>query len=157
MTLTIIVAHDENLLIGREGALPWRISEDLKHFKKNTLGKPLLMGRKVFEEVGCKPLPGRRNIVLTSRTFDNVETFSSIESALEELSDQEEVMIAGGGEIYRQMIPCVDKMLITLVSGSHEGDTYFPEYRNEIGDIWQETNREDFDGFSFITYERRIK
>lgn len=152
--LTIIVAHDENLLIGKKGGLPWHISEDLKHFKRNTLGKPVLMGRKVFEEVGEKPLPNRRNIVLTRRKYDQVETAASIEEALKMAEGAAEIMIAGGGEIYRQMLDHADRMLVTLVNGVYEGDTYFPEYRHNIGKEWAEVKREQRQGFSFITYQR---
>ena len=84
MKITIIAAHDPNLVIGNKGSLPWHFSEDLKHFKKTTTGFPILMGRGVFEELGSKPLPNRQNIVLsTTRNYDNVACYSSLEQAIE--------------------------------------------------------------------------
>ncbi|MDR9363782.1 MAG: dihydrofolate reductase [Balneolaceae bacterium] len=155
MKLSIIVAHDPNLVIGKDGELPWHFSEDLKFFKKTTMGSPMLMGRGVFEELNEKPLPGRENVVLSrSKTYEHVPTFSSIDKALDYLSDQEEVFIIGGGEIYRQTIDQVDELIITQVKTKHEGDTYFPEYRDEIGETWKETWREDHEKFSFVKYKR---
>jgi dihydrofolate reductase len=97
MKLSIIVAHDPNLVIGKDGELPWHFSEDLKFFKKTTMGAPILMGRGVFEELNEKPLPGRENVVLSrSKSYDHVPTFKSIDEALEYLSDREQVFIIGG-------------------------------------------------------------
>lgn len=155
MKLVIIVAHDRNLVIGKDGKLPWHIPEDLKHFKKTTSGYPVLMGRGVFEELGEKPLPNRKNVVLTSRSYDHVAHFDSIEKALHHLRDEPVVFIIGGGEIYRQMLPMADKMIITEVHENYEGDTFFPEYRPDIGKTWLETSREDHNGYSFVEYERK--
>lgn len=155
MKLVIIVAHDRNLVIGKDGKLPWHIPEDLKHFKKTTSGCPVLMGRGVFEELGEKPLPNRKNVVLTSRSYDHVAHFDSIEKALHHLRDEPVVFIIGGGEIYRQMLPMADKMIITEVHENYEGDTFFPEYRPDIGKTWLETSREDHNGYSFVEYERK--
>ncbi|MCG2589499.1 dihydrofolate reductase [Rhodohalobacter sulfatireducens] len=155
MKLSIIVAHDPNLVIGKDGELPWHFSEDLKFFKKTTMGSPMLMGRGVFEELNEKPLPGRENVVLSrSKNYEHVPTFSSIDKALDYLSDQEQVFIIGGGEIYRQTIDQVDELIITQVKTKHEGDTYFPEYRDEICETWKETWREDHEEFSFVKYQR---
>lgn len=155
MKLSIIVAHDPNLVIGKEGELPWHFSEDLKFFKRTTMGSPILMGRGVFEELNEKPLPGRKNVVLSrSKSYDHVSTFKSIDDALDYLSDQEQVFIIGGGEIYKQTIDRVDELIITKVKKEYEGDTYFPEYRDEIGEIWKEVWREDHEEFSFVKYER---
>lgn len=97
MIITLIAAHDPNLVIGKDGELPWRYSEDLKHFKQQTMGKTMIMGRGVFEELGEKPLPGRKNIVLsTSKNTDSVDTYTSLDDALSEV-DEPEVMIIGGG------------------------------------------------------------
>ncbi|MFU8861523.1 MAG: dihydrofolate reductase [Cyclonatronaceae bacterium] len=155
MKLVIIVAHDRNLVIGKDGKLPWHIPEDLKHFKKTTSGYPVLMGRGVFEELGEKPLPNRKNVVLTSRRYDQVPHFDSIKNALNYLRDERVVFIIGGGEIYRELLPMADRMIITEVHEHYEGDTFFPEYRPEIGKTWLETSREDHDGYSFVEYERR--
>ncbi|NBC65216.1 MAG: dihydrofolate reductase [Bacteroidetes bacterium] len=155
MKLSIIVAHDPNLVIGKDGELPWHFSEDLKFFKKTTMGSPIVMGRGVFEELNEKPLPGRENVVLSrSRTYDHVPTFSSIDKALDYLSDHEQVFIIGGGEIYKQTIDRVDELYITQVKKVYEGDTYFPEYRDQVGETLEEVWREDHEEFSFVKYQR---
>ena len=155
MELALIAAHDENLIIGNEGQLPWNIPEDLKHFKKTTMGFPILMGRGVFDEIGRKPLPGRKNVVLTSQTFDNVPCFAKIDDALKYLQNEERVFVIGGGQIYAAMIHLCSYMYITEVDGKHDGDVFFPEYRNQIGTVWQEVNRNQFSGFRFIEYKRK--
>lgn len=155
MRLSIIVAHDPNLVIGKDGELPWHFSEDLKFFKKTTMGSPIMMGRGVFEELNEKPLPGRENVVLSrSKSYDHVPTFKSIDKALNYLNDQEQVFVIGGGEVYRQTLDMVDELIITQIKKKYEGDTYFPEYRDNIGDVWKEVWKEDHDKFSFIKYSR---
>lgn len=154
MKLILIAAHDPNLVIGKNGSLPWHYSEDLKFFKRQTMGHPIVMGRVVFEELNEKPLPGRENIVLSrSRTYDHVKTFTDIDSALEYLKGEEKVFIIGGGEIYRQTLDRADELIITEIKKEHDGDTWFPEYRNEIGERWQEEWREPHDEFDFIIYK----
>jgi dihydrofolate reductase len=155
MTLAAIVAHDPNLVIGKDGDLPWHYSEDLKYFKNTTMGHPLIMGRVVFEELGETPLPGRENIVLSqSRTYENVPTFGSFEAALEYVRNDELVFLAGGGNVYRQFLDQCDKLYVTEIHESYDGDTYFPEYRNDIGTTWTEIKRDDRDELSFVVYER---
>jgi len=154
MIVSIIAAHDPNLLIGSQGGLPWRYPEDLKHFKKHTIGKTVLMGRGVFEELNEIPLPGRKNIVLsTSRSYQNVPTYKSLSEALENI-EADEVFVIGGGEVYRQTMPMADKMIITEIKTEYDGDTYFPEYRDLIGKIWIEVKREDKGDLSFVEYKR---
>jgi dihydrofolate reductase len=155
MKLTLIAAHDPNLIIGSNGSLPWHYSEDLKFFKKQTMGHPIVMGRVVFEELNEKPLPGRENIVLSrSRSYDHVKSFESIDSALKHLKDEETVFIIGGGEIYRQTLPIADQLIITRIKKEYAGDTTFPEYRQEIGKKWKEVWREEHSDFDFIIYDR---
>jgi dihydrofolate reductase len=154
MTLTIVVAHDPNLVIGKEGGLPWRYPEDLKHFKETTMGGTMIMGRGVFEELNEIPLPGRKNIVLSrTKTYENVDTYTSLQIALDEL-DEDEVFIIGGGVLYRDALPEADKMILTQVNKEYEGDTYFPEYRDDIGEIWIETDRRETDELTFLVYKR---
>ncbi|MDZ7714736.1 MAG: dihydrofolate reductase [Balneolaceae bacterium] len=156
MTLAIIVAHDPNLVIGKDGTLPWHYSEDLKYFKKVTLGHPILMGRGVFEELDEKPLPGRENIVLSrSRNYDHVPTFASLKDALEYLEDNDTVFVIGGGKVYEQLLPEADKLYVTEIHKEFDGDTFFPEYRDGIGEKWLETSREDFGEFSFVVYHSK--
>jgi len=155
MTLALIVAHDPNLVIGKDGSLPWHYSEDLKYFKRITMGHPLLMGRGVFEELDEKPLPGRENVVLSrSRSYDHVPTFTSIEEALKYLRLADVVFVIGGGEVYQQTISEADKLFVTEIHETYEGDTYFPEYREDIGTVWREIKREDHPDVSFVVYER---
>ncbi len=157
MILALIAAHDPNLVIGLDGGLPWHYPEDLKFFKKTTMGYPVLMGRGVFEEIGEKKLPGRRNIVLTktkSYPDKDVEVFSSLDHAIEHLKDVEKVFVIGGGEIYKQTISKADQLYITEIHKEYDGDTFFPEYRDKIGSEWREVWRENHEEFSFIRYEK---
>lgn len=157
MKKVIIAAHDPNLVIGKDGALPWHYPEDLKFFKRTTMGHPLLMGRVVFEELGEKPLPGRECVVLSrSRSYENVKTFESVAGALAylERSGADVVFIIGGGVVYRECLAQADELLITLIHKEFEGDTFFPEYRDDVGTVWKEVWREDHEEFSFVRYER---
>lgn len=155
MILALIVAHDPDLVIGKDGTLPWHYPEDLKYFKHTTMGHPLLMGRGVFEELDEKPLPGRENVVLSrTRSYDHVPTFSSIDEALDYLRLADVVFVIGGGEIYRQTLSKTDKLFVTEIHETFEGDTYFPEYRNDIGSVWKEIKREDHPDLSFVVYKR---
>jgi dihydrofolate reductase len=155
MTLAAIVAHDPNLVIGKDGDLPWHYSEDLKYFKRTTMGHPLIMGRVVFEELDEKPLPGRENIVLSrSKSYDHVPTYSSFDDAIESVKDEEVVFLIGGGKIYSQFLDRVDKLYVTEIHQEFEGDTHFPEYRDEIGTVWKEVMREDNQDLSFVVYKR---
>lgn len=154
MIITLVAAHDPNLVIGKDGGLPWRYPEDLKHFKETTIGGTIIMGRGVFEELNEIPLPGRRNIVLSrTRSYDHVDTYKSLDAALESVNE-EEVYIIGGGVLYREAIDEADKLIITEIHKEYDGDTYFPEYRDKIGSIWKETEREDKEELSFVTYQR---
>ena len=155
MIITLIAAHDPNLVIGKDGGLPWHYPEDLKFFKKKTIGGTIIMGRGVFEELNQIPLPGRKNIVLsTKRNYENVSTFDSLENALNTLKNETEIFIIGGGVLYRQTLDVADKLIITEIHSEFDGDTFFPEYRDKIGSIWRETSRDDREQLSFVVYER---
>lgn len=155
MKLVFVVAHDPDLVIGKDGGLPWHYPEDLKFFKRTTMGHPMLMGRGVFESIGEEPLPGREHVVLSrTRSYDHVPTFPSIKEALEYLSDEELVFVIGGGEIYRQLLPQADRLVITEIHKRYDGDTWFPEYRDQIGTVWKEVEREDHEDLSFVVYDR---
>jgi dihydrofolate reductase len=129
------VAIAQNGVIGREGGLPWRLSTDLKRFKADTMGKPVIMGRRTYESVG-KPLPGRRNIVVTRDPdwrADGVETAGSLSAAIALAEGggsgwpaPEEICIAGGGAIYAEALPLADRLHVTHVLASVTGDTFFP-------------------------------
>lgn len=128
--LTFVWIEDENQLIGRANKVPWHLPADLKHFKAVTMGDAVLMGRKTYEGLPIKPLPNRRNIILT-RNKDYVapgaEVFHSKEAILSAVdTDQQTLHIIGGGEIYRLFIDEVDELYQTIIEGDFEGDTYFP-------------------------------
>lgn len=127
--ISLVVAMARNRVIGRNNTLPWRLSEDLKRFKATTLGKPILMGRKTFESIG-KPLPGRRNIVLTrdpAWRAEGVDVVLSVEEALALTRESPELAVIGGAEIYRLTMPYAARIYLTRVEADVQGDTLFPE------------------------------
>ena len=128
--ISLIAALDRNGVIGEGGKIPWRLPADLRYFKRVTMGKPLVMGRKTYESIG-RPLPGRQNIVLTrQRDFEapGCTVVHSVEEALAAAGDAEEVMVAGGGSVYRQFLSCADRLYLTFVDTTAEGDTTFPHF-----------------------------
>ena len=153
MKLIIIAALNRKGVIGRNGKIPWHIPEDMERFKELTTGHTVLMGRKTFESIG-KPLPGRRNVVITSRNLPAVEYYHSINEALAALGAEEKVFVIGGGEIYKQTIARADSLLLSVVDDEEDGDTYFPNYQELIGKEFIQTNAERRNGFSFVQYER---
>lgn len=129
----MIVACSRNRVIGKNLQLPWRLPDDLKRFKELTLGHPVIMGRKTFESIG-KPLPGRKNIVITrQKSFgpDGVKTVSSLDEALEVISGVSEAFIIGGGEIYQMALSRADRIYLTWVDAEVDGDAYFPDWSRE--------------------------
>lgn len=129
MKLSIMVAVAENGVIGRGGQLPWRLPADLARFKAMTLGKPVLMGRRTWESIG-RPLPGRRNVVISRQAgyrAEGAEVFPDVDSALAAVDGEAEVTVIGGAEIYRLLLPRAAILNITRVHAKVEGDTYFPE------------------------------
>ena len=138
MRLSIIVAMDDNQLIGKDNALPWHLPADLGYFKKTTTGKTVLMGRKTYESIG-RPLPNRRNVVVSRNTdfeAEGCEVVGSIEAALELAKDDDEVMVMGGASFYEQMLPSADRLYITQIEGEYEGDAHFPKFdRSEFKEI----------------------
>jgi dihydrofolate reductase len=154
LKLIAIAAVSLNRVIGKDGMVPWDIPEDLHRFMKLTSGHTVLMGRKSFESLG-KPLPNRRNVVLSSRSIQQVETYSSIDSALRALRDEEEVYIIGGGEIFAKLLDRVDMIRLTLVEQEMEGDTFFPPYEDLIKSKFRLIYEEQHQGFRYLDYERR--
>ncbi len=160
MKLSIIVAMAANGVIGRNNELPWHLPADLQHFKQTTMGKPILMGRKTFESIG-RPLPGRTNIVITrddSYTAQGCVVVTSIEDALKAAAGHDEVMVIGGAELYRQVLPEAKTIYLTRIHESFEGDTRFPEIRNTE---WHQVERVDHEAdeknpydYSFIRLDR---
>jgi dihydrofolate reductase len=151
--LAIIAALSKNRVIGKDGKLPWHVSEDLKRFKRLTTGHPVLMGRKTYEALG-RPLPHRRNVVLTSTPIPGAETYRTIPQALDALGDYDLVFITGGGEIYSQLLERVDYWYLTIVNGEFTGDTYFPPYEHLIGSRFKLVREEIHEQCSFLDYEK---
>lgn len=160
MILSIIVAAAENNVIGNKNALIWHVSADLKHFKQLTTGHTVVMGRKTYESIG-RALPNRRNIVI-SRNPDfrpeGCEVVPEIAEALRLTADEDEVFIIGGGTVYREMWDKADRLYLTLVHATPEGDTSIPDIDPAC---WQEVARQDFKAgekddydYSFIDYRR---
>lgn len=125
MTFSLIVAVASNGVIGKDGGLPWRLPADLAHFKAVTMGKPVIMGRRTWESIG-RPLPGRRNIVVTSTPFEAVECAPSLDAALALVKSEEEVFVIGGARLFAEALPRADRLYWTDVEGEFEGDVRFP-------------------------------
>ncbi len=156
MIISLVVAAADNHVIGKDNAMPWHISEDFKHFKQVTMGKPCIMGRKTFESILAslgKPLPGRVNIIVSRKNFQHsgALTCKDLDEALDQAkkTHAEEVCIIGGAQIYALALPRANRIYLTRVHQSPEGDAFFPA----LGTEWKEQDRDDRDGFSFITYE----
>ncbi|MGK5028866.1 dihydrofolate reductase [Janthinobacterium sp. MDT1-19] len=157
--LTIIVATDQQGGIGINNTLPWKLPEDLAHFKRLTTGHPILMGRKTFDSIG-RPLPNRRNIVITRNAdwrHEGVEAVSSVEAAIA-LLDGAEGYVIGGAEIYRQALPLTARLIITEIGQTFDCDAFFPAVDHAV---WQETAREahvsEKSGlpYAFVTLQRK--
>ncbi len=153
MKLAVIVAIAHNRVIGKAGKLPWHISEDLKRFKRLTTGHTVLMGRKTFESLG-RPLPNRRNVVISSTPQPGVETYRSVPEAFEALKDQEKVFVIGGGQLYACLLDSADEFYLTRVDQEVEGDTFFPPYEHLLETRFREVAREEHEGYAFVDYIR---
>jgi dihydrofolate reductase len=153
MTITVLAAVGANLVIGRDGHMPWHLPEDLAHFKATTMGHTMVMGRKTYDAIG-RALPGRRTVVITRQQgwhAASVEVAHSLAEALA-LAGPTEVFVVGGGQVYRDAMPFADQMMLTEIEQSPDGDAFFPTFGP---DDWHETAREAHDGFAFVTYVRR--
>ena len=161
MKLSIIAAMDKNRVIGKDGNLPWHISSDLKNFKKITMGKPILMGRKTHESIG-EVLPGRENIILTKKRNYFVEgciVKNDLDEVLSNFKKVSELIVMGGATLYEQTLDKAEKLYITEVRACIEGDIFFPEYDP---DQWVEISRNSFEAdenneydYSFTVLERK--
>jgi dihydrofolate reductase len=164
--ISIIVAVAKNRVIGNKGELPWNLSADLKRFAQITKGHTVIMGRKTYESIVRRlghALPGRRNIIITGQTgysAPGCEVLRSPEEAIRQFSNSdEEVFVIGGGEIYRQFLPLADKLYLTEVSVSPEGDAWFPlcpkeEWGLESSEEHQADDRNSHD-YAFLTFVRK--
>ena len=168
MLISLIVAHSSNRVIGVDGQLPWHIPDDLKYFKAITIGKPIIMGRKTFDSIG-KPLPGRLNIIITKNidlTIEECVVVNNLEAAITEAknyfktqnTEQEEIFIIGGAQIFKQSMEFVNKIYITEVHAEYAGDVFFDELSDND---WIEVGRDLHDSendkipFSFVIYKKK--
>lgn len=167
MRVAIMVAAADNGVIGRDNALPWHLPGDLQYFKRVTLGKPVIMGRKTFDSMG-RPLPGRTNIVISrnpayqamgAKVVPSLEEALVLAENVALIDGEEEVVVIGGADIYRLALPLVDRLYITEVHASIEGDTQFPPVD---WDQWSESARERHEAegpnpydYSFVIYDRK--
>lgn len=166
LPLSLIVAATRNYVIGQDNQMPWDLPEDLRYFKQRTLGKPIIMGRKTWDSIG-RPLPGRLNIVITRQTdleLEGAEVFTDLSEAIvcaENWAvdhDAPEIMIIGGGQLYRQALPRADKVYLTRIEATLAGDTHFPELPF---DEWQRTDAQPFPAqgdtpaYTFEVWQRR--
>ncbi len=157
--ISIIVAIAQNGVIGNENQLLWHISEDMRYFRATTSGHPIIMGRKTYDSI-CRPLPKRTNYVITHQdiSIEGCEVVHSLEEALSQISNQEEIFIIGGAQIYELALPIANRLYITNVEREYSGDTHFPQWnKNE----WKLIKSESFERgsefespFSFDIYER---
>ena len=158
----MISAVAENRVIGNKNALPWHMPADFKHFKETTFGKAIVMGLNTFKSIGDKPLPGRKNIILNNDPNylppERCFVAHSIDELMEMVKNEQEVMICGGASVYKQFLPLAQKLYLTYIHQSFEGDTYFPEVNLTE---WKETERVDCKAdeknkydYSFVTLER---
>ncbi|SIR54195.1 type 3 dihydrofolate reductase [Aeromonas veronii] len=162
MKISMIAAMAHDRVIGKDNQMPWHLPADLAHFKRVTLGKPVLMGRKTFESIG-RPLPGRRNLVISRNPdyqAEGIEVVGSVEAALALLagSSVEELMVIGGGHLYAEMLPSADCLYLTQIDLAVEGDTRFPAFDDGQ---WQRVDCESHPAdeknphpYSFETWQR---
>lgn len=158
--LSIICALAKDRAIGKDNRLLWHIPEDLKRFKKLTMGHPVIMGQKTFDSIG-KPLPGRINIVLNrdeNKKISGVIIAHSIQEAIDlaQKKDDKEIFIIGGGSVYTQTINLADKLYLTLVEGDYEADTYFPDYSDFVI-ISKKYNQSGKYKYHFLELERNVE
>ncbi|QAA00134.1 type 3 dihydrofolate reductase [Pseudoalteromonas sp. R3] len=159
----MIAAMANGRIIGDDNAMPWHLPADLKHFKAVTLNKPVVMGRKTFESIG-RPLPGRRNIVISRNpnySAEGIEVVSSPQDALALVDGSEEVMIIGGGNIYEQFLPLSNRLYLTYIDLEVSGDTRFPDH-TQVGE-WHEVASQAFEAdeknlysYKFVTLNKGI-
>jgi len=154
MRIALIAAMSENGVIGNNNALPWHLPEELKYFRKVTLGKPVIMGRKTFESMGKKPLPNRHNIIVTRSTISApaCTVVSSVQEALAVVGESEEIMVIGGAQIYESFLPFANRIYLTTVHQQCSGDTYFPKV--DWGQ-WEMVSLQRMDGFTAKVFDKR--
>jgi dihydrofolate reductase len=155
MIISLIAAMAEQRIIGKDNQMPWHLPADLAWFKRNTINKPVIMGRKTYQSIG-RPLPGRHNIVLSRQAGDDdrVTWVTSVSQALAAVGEADEVMIIGGENIYRQFLPVANRLYITHIEAELDGDAAFPDYSPEQ---WQSVFSESHDADERNAYRYRFE
>lgn len=157
--ISLLWAMDENRAIGRNNQLPWHLPEDLKYFKRVTMGKPIAMGRKTYDSIG-RPLPGRENIVITRSQGITIEGCTVIHDVKDLLKrDDKELFVIGGAEIFKEILPFADRLYVTEISEEFEADTFFPEYNLSDWELIESTpgvkdEKNPYD-YEFLVYQRK--
>lgn len=157
MIISLIAAVSENWVIGKDGIIPWKIPGEQTRFKELTLGKTIIMGRNTYEEIG-RPLPGRKTIIISTTkdiSYENCRTVKSLEEAFKLVSDEEEVFIAGGAQLYSETINCADKIYLTIIHKHIDGNIFFPTV-NESD--FEKTYVQKVDGiipYTYYTFKRK--
>ena len=162
--VTLIAAVARNGVVGRDNALPWHLPADLQHFKRTTLGAPVIMGRRTWESLPprFRPLPGRRNVVVTRSAgwcAEGAQVAHSLEQALEQLADAPKAFVIGGAALYASALPLADELVLTEIDAEVEGDAHFPAWdRSAFAEVAREAHAAEpphTPGFAFVTYRRR--
>ncbi|MBB1293200.1 MULTISPECIES: type 3 dihydrofolate reductase [unclassified Pseudoalteromonas] len=161
MKISMIAAMAKNRVIGQDNDMPWHLPADLQHFKAVTMNKPVIMGRKTFESIG-RPLPGRRNIVIsrnTDYTAVGVDVVTSPEAAISLLCESDEVMVIGGGNIYQQFLKSADTLYLTFIDLDVVGDTQFPDYEQSanwqvVEELYNQPDDKNIYGYKFVTLDK---
>lgn len=163
MSISMIWAMGANDVIGKDNDMPWHLPRDFAYFKEQTIGKRMLMGRKTWESLGGKPLKGRKSIVITRDTSfqpEGAEVIHSLEEALAEGRKEDELMVIGGAEIYRMMLPYADKLIVTRIDEEFEGETKFPEVEwdewEEVSNIQGIRDEQNPYDYRFYVYQRTV-
>jgi len=158
LTVVLVAAVAANGVIGADGEMPWHLPADLEHFKRTTVGHPVVMGRRTFETIAARlggPLPDRTNVVLSRSEPDlppDVIHARSLPAALVAAAARDDVAyVVGGGTVYEQALPLADRLVLTELDAAHEGDTRFPDFDRAA---WTVVSRDEREGFAFVTYER---
>ena len=161
MIISLIVAMGENRVIGYKNKLPWNLPSELKYFRETTKGKPVIMGRRTFESIG-RPMPERLNIIVTrDKNYEagNCVVVGSSEDAIKAAKGSDEIMVIGGAEIYKLFLPIANRLYITKVHGSFDGDTYFPEFNEnewvKVREKFVEKDSENEYSYTILLLERK--
>ncbi|MFK3858689.1 MULTISPECIES: type 3 dihydrofolate reductase [Pseudoalteromonas] len=157
----MIAAMAKNRVIGQDNNMPWHLPADLQHFKAVTMNKPVIMGRKTFESIG-RPLPGRRNIVIsrnTDYTAAGIDVVASPEAAISLVCESDEVMVIGGGNVYQQFLKSADTLYLTFIDLDVAGDTQFPDYEQSanwqvVEELYNQPDDNNIYGYKFVTLDK---